>query len=300
MAQSDDATTTTVDPATAIIPVRSRQQAMDWSLVLVSQGIQATIEGGGNGKGWRLLVPAKDYTPALKTLRAYQLENRRWQWQQEVFRPGLLFDWGSLAWALLLVLFFWLDSRMDLRSAGLMDTTAVSQGQWWRLLTAVWLHDGPAHLASNGIFGVLLVGLAMGCYGTGVGLLAAYLAGVGGNLTICLIATHQHLSLGASGMVMGGLGLLAAQSFSLWRQSPLARKYILSGICGGVMLFALLGLDPGTDVVAHFGGFATGLLLGGILSRVSRMPRNASANFVCGLLFVLLTILPWWLALRAR
>ena len=28
------------------------------------------------------------------------------------------------------------------------------------------------------------------------------------------------------------------------------------------MLFVLLGLEPGTDVVAHFGGFVSGLILG--------------------------------------
>jgi rhomboid protease GluP len=300
MARSDDATLNPMEPADAAIPVRSRRQAMDWSLVLVSQGIETTIEGAGDGGGFRLLVPAKDYTPALKALRAYQIENRHWQWQQEVFRPGLLFDWGSLAWAVLLALFFWCDARLDLQSVGLMDSAAVSRGQWWRLFTAVWLHDGAAHLTSNTVFGILLVGLAMGRYGTGAGLLAAYLAGAGGNVTAWLAAVDRHLSLGASGMVMGGLGLLAAQSFSLWRETPRARKYILTGLGGGIMLFMLLGLGPGTDVLAHLGGFLSGLLLGGLLSRIPHLSRKVGLNFLCGLIFALLTILPWWLALRSR
>ncbi len=72
-------------------------------------------------------------------------------------------------------------------------------------------------------------------------------------------------------MVMGCLGLLAIQSFALWRQVPGTRKYLLSGILAGVMLFLLLGASPGTDLLAHGGGFLAGLLLGGILAQVPRL-----------------------------
>src|SRR5208283_4928412 len=107
---------------------------------------------------------------------------RSWPWQQAVFRPGLLFDWGSLAWALLACLFYAISTHTDLQSGSLMDGTAVAHGQWWRLFTAMWLHADLAHLATNATIGVILLGLAMGHYGTGVGLLTAYLAGAGGNL----------------------------------------------------------------------------------------------------------------------
>ena len=288
-----------MEPATARIPVRSQRQAMDWSLVLVSQGIEATINQAEDGSGWGLLVARQDYQPALRTLRQYRLENRGWPWQQPVFRPGLLFDWGSLAWALLAGLFFWLNARAGFQPAVVMDGAAVAHGQWWRLFTAIWLHADLAHLATNAAIGLVLLGLAMGRYGTGVGLLAAYLAGAGGNLLAGLITSHPHRSLGASGMVMGSLGLLAVQSFSLWRQTPHARKFILSGVGGGVMLFVLLALSPGTDIMAHLGGFAGGLLLGALLSLVPAVAQRPNANLLSGLGFALLVIVPWWLALRS-
>ena len=206
-----------MEPATARITVRSQRQAMDWSLVLVSQGIETTIDQAEDGTGWGLLVAGQDYGNALRVIRQYHLENRGWPWQQAVFRPGFLFDWGSVAWALLAGLFFWLSTHTDLQSGGVMDGTAVAHGQWWRLFTAVWLHADLAHLATNATLGLVLLGLAMGRYGTGAGLLAAYLAGAGGNLVAGLISLQTHRSLGASGMVTGALGLLAAQSFSLWR-----------------------------------------------------------------------------------
>src|SRR5581483_3365473 len=155
-----------------------------------------------------------------------------------------------------------------------------------------------AHLASNAIFGVVLLGLTMGRYGTGVGLLAAYLAGAGGNLLSWLLSTRPHLGLGASGMVMGCLGLLAVQSVSLWRRTSRAGQEFLGGLLSGVMLFVLLGLAPGTDVMAHFGGFVSGLLLGGVLAGWIRQLRKPLFNAIGALMFVALVIVPWWLALQ--
>ena len=272
---------------------------MDWSLVLVSQGIETTIDEAEDGSGWGLLVAGQDYGTAISVIRQYHLENRGWPWQQQVFRPGFLFDWGALAWAVLAGLFYWLGTTTDLKTAGLMDSAAVAHGQWWRLFTAMWLHADLAHLATNATLGLVLLGLTMGRYGTGVGLLAAYLAGAGGNLLAGLITLQTHRSLGASGMVMGSLGLLAVQSLSLWRQTPHAMRFIVSGLAGGVMLFALFALTPGTDVMAHLGGFVCGLLLGALFNLVPAIAQKPAANVLGGLAFALLVIVPWWAALRS-
>src|SRR5207302_9946394 len=115
---------------------------------------------------------------------------------------------------------------------GLLDAAAVSKGQWWRLFTAIFLHADIGHLAMNMSIGLVLLGLTMGRLGTGVGLLAAYLTGVGGNILTWLIYSGDHRSLGASGMIMGCVGLLAVQSVSTDR-GPNKLKYILSGVIGG-------------------------------------------------------------------
>jgi rhomboid protease GluP len=269
---------------------------MDWSLVLVSQGIETTIDPPQDENGWGLLVAAQDYQKAVDAIRQYRIENRGWPWQRQIFRPGILFDWGSLAWVVLLLLFFELDDRLGFRSIGLVDTVAVAHGQWWRLFTGIWLHADVAHLAANATFGLVLLGLAMARFGTGAGLLSAYLAGAGGNLFVCLLLPERGRSLGASGMVMGALGLLAVQSLSIWRKTRHPAKYIVTGISGGLMLFVLFGLSPDSDVLAHLGGFLSGLLLGGLLASFPALARNNSANLGSGLLFAILVILPWWRA----
>jgi len=181
-----------------------------------------------------------------------------------------------------------------------MDSAAVATGEWWRWFTAVWLHADLGHLAANGGFGFLLLGLAMGRYGTGVGLLAAYLAGVGGNIGACLIYGVDHRSLGASGMVMGALGLVAVQSLGFLKSAPNAWRFASAGVAAGVMLFVLLGLSPGTDVVAHFGGFVTGLALGALLVAAAEFAQKETVNFASALLFALLVIWTWLLALGVK
>ena len=61
--------------------------------------------------------------------------------------------------------------------------------------------------------------------------------------------------------------------------------------------FILLGVAPRTDIVAHFGGFISGLILGIPLAFRPRLARSPRLNLVCGILAALLVIIPWSLAL---
>jgi membrane associated rhomboid family serine protease len=249
-------------PEMTSLTATSRQEAMDWSLVLISQGIESRIRQPQEGMGWTVEVDASDLEGALAAINQYRRENRGWPWQRQVSKSGLRFDWGCVGWLFLIIMFYWLDQRSNLAS-GLLDTRAVSDGQWWRLLTSLWLHADLGHLATNAAFGLLLSGLVMGRYGTGLGLLAICLSGAGGNIASWLLAS-PHISLGASGMVMGCVGLLAAQRPSQFRNSPAGYRGLITSLCGGIMLFVLLGLEPKADVLAHSGGFVSGLLIGWI------------------------------------
>jgi rhomboid protease GluP len=234
------AITATVE-ATATIQAQTRRQAMDWSLVLASQGIEAAIEQAEHG--YELVVLAGNHEAALDAIQKYRAENRSRPWRQRILREGLVFDWASLAWVALVACFHWLGTRFDLASRGLMDSSAVAQGEWWRLFTAIWLHADIGHLATNAAIGFVLLGLAMGRFGMMPALFGAVLTGVGGNLLAGTIATQPHRSLGASGLVMGCLGILAVQSAVQWGNSPHARKTLLAGLAGGILLFVMLGLS---------------------------------------------------------
>jgi len=282
------------------IAARSKKQAMDWSLVLASQGIEPVIEELSESGGWGLVIASKDSEKAFQALKQYRLENREWSWRQPLPWPETHFDWMSLGWAGVLVFFHWAGSvKPELYDQGMMASKAVRGGEWWRVFTAITLHADLAHLAGNLSIGIVLFGLAMGRYGTGTGLLAAYLAGVCGNLASLWLSSRPFHGLGASGMVMGALGLLAAQSLhpSVRAESPRTRR--LAGVGAAILLFILYGFSPGTAAVAHLGGLVAGLGLGAILEWLPpRFARNLMLNVASGFLLLVLVTGTWWLALK--
>lgn len=283
-----------METAQATIPARSRREAMDWALVLISQGIESTINRAEESGSWSLAVAAESEAAAREAIHLYRIENRRW-WRKEVESVGVLFDWAAAGWAAGELAFFWASGQPGLKAAGAVDSVAVATGEIWRLFTAVWLHADAGHLAMNLAFGVVLMALVLGRYGTGIGLLAALLCGAGGNAISMALAEAPHRSLGASGLVMGCLGLLTIPEWSSrWR--VWSRRGV-AALGAGVMLFVLTGVSPGTDVRAHLGGFATGLALGLALSAAPDLSRRTWPNLAAGVVFLVLTLWPWWLAL---
>ena len=100
-------------------------------------------------------------------------------------------------------------------------------------------------------------------------------------------------------MVMGALGLLAAQSLAVARIGVTTRQLALRGVWAGVLLLVLLGFNPATDVLAHAAGFLTGGLLGGLLVLLpTRLTQSAWANRLAEWLCGGLVVWTWWLALR--
>ena len=287
----------------AAIPARTERQAMDWSLVLVSQGIEATIERDPETHVWRLLVSAPDYPRAMGVIREYRAENRQPIWTQQLPWTGLVFDWRCLVPIALFVFLFAVEAtgRGDLSKAGMMSNKAVHAGDWWRLFTAVTLHGDLAHLAANATTGLILLGLAMGIYGPGLGLLASFLAGVGGNLAGLLFYPETHRGLGASGMIMGALGLLTAQWFTLLKHGLTARQLAIRGVLSGGLLLVLLGFSPqqNVDVLAHVAGFLSGLAIGVILTFCpTKVRTNVWLDRAALLLCFGSGSIAWWLALR--
>src|ERR1700735_4450647 len=80
------------------IPARSKRQAMDWSLVLASQGIAVIINQAESG--WVLMVDPPEFERAKAVLGQYQIENRGWRWRRALPGTGVAFHWGAVLWVL--------------------------------------------------------------------------------------------------------------------------------------------------------------------------------------------------------
>lgn len=284
----------------AFIPTRTERRAMDWSLVLASQEIPTTIHRSERF-GWLLIVAAADYERALDAIRHYRDENRHWHWRQPLPWSSLPFHWGGVIVGGILALVHHLGALQPaLHEAWLFKSEAIRSGEWWRLFTAVLLHADLAHLMANVTTGILLFGLAMARFGSGTALLAAYLAGALGNVAGLILYGKPYTGLGASGMVMGALGLLTFHSANLWRRNPAASRILLRGFLAGILLFVVLGSNPNSDVIAHLGGFVAGGLLGAILSHVpiARLEHDRAVIASSWSALLLLLALTCFLALR--
>lgn len=284
--------------ASAAIPARSERQAMDWSLVLASQGIECALEHDAAAGIWMLRIPPAEEARAYEAIRQFRRENRGRPWHHAVPGSDLWFHGGVVFWAIALAL---VHTFQPWLANGIFSYARADQGEWWRAFTAVWLHKDVAHLASNAVMGLLLLGLTMARYGAGLTLLATLFAGAGAN-GFALWARQadaqfsQLRGLGASGMVMAALGMLAVQSLPLWRTGRQGTRLVLGGLAAGTLLFVLTGTDPDSDVLAHAVGFAVGAILGGLAALLSERWREP-VNRAAGLLFAALVAVTWGLAL---
>ena len=250
---------------------------------------------------WCLRVEPASIERARAVIDEYRRENPRFDWQRSAATSAASdrsLSWapGVVAWVLVLCLLHGLLPTV-LRSAGWVEVAAVRQyGQWWRLFTATWLHADVAHLASNVGTGALTLGLAMGRYGPGTALSLSLLAGTAANIPGVLLREPTARALGASGVVMAALGLLAGHAVVWWRISRHATKPVWISLGAGGFLFLSLGVNPASDVLAHAGGFFGGILLGALAAWF----RWGRYEKLWALAYAVLAVGPWLGAWAAR
>ena len=143
----------------------------------------------------------------------------------------------------------------------------LGQGQYWRLITSVFLHAGLRHLGSNLLVQVLMGGAVERNLGHVRYLTVILIAGICGNILSIItdLATGSDVySVGASGAIFGVMGVLIIMILRGRRQ--IARGSSLMARAGLAVLYAVYSgfATPGTDNAAHIGGLLAGLLLGAV------------------------------------
>lgn len=139
----------------------------------------------------------------------------------------------------------------------------VAEGEWYRMLTAAFLHGGIIHLAFNMYF-LWIVGTAMEATVGRWRYLALYLATALAGSAGALVISPNSPTVGASGALFGILG--AAVVFE--RQG----HHVLGGQALGIAVinFAITFLVPNISIGGHLGGFVGGVACGLALSRFGR------------------------------
>lgn len=132
---------------------------------------------------------------------------------------------------------------------------SVFNGNYWQLLTSIFVHVDLPHIALNMLFLVIFGLRAEELFKTEEYFLIYLLSGLSGSLLTLIFMTPTTVSAGASGAVFGmyGAGILYT------------RKMFGQSIIGTLLysfLFLILSTGVGINVVAHFGGLAAGLVIG--------------------------------------
>jgi rhomboid protease GluP len=165
----------------------------------------------------------------------------------------------------------------DLRAWGALSAADVFAGQWWRLLTAMFLHIGVIHLLLN-LWALWSLGpLVERLLGNGVFTVTYVTSGLLGSLASLL--WHEHtVSAGASGaifgLVGGLLGFCVRQRGALPATllSPIRSAAVAFVVVNGVLTISV----PGIDMAAHLGGLLGGIICGYCLAQplVASEPRT--------------------------
>jgi membrane associated rhomboid family serine protease/tetratricopeptide (TPR) repeat protein len=149
---------------------------------------------------------------------------------------------------------------------GARFTPLIREGQYWRLLTNIFLHAGYLHILFN-MFGLFNLGSVLErLYGPTRFLFLYLCAGIAGSV-VSWLATSA-LSVGASGAVFGVAGVMVVYGFKHKTTIP---HTMASSFGKGALPFIALNLylgfsHPQIDNYAHIGGLLAGMLLSALMN----------------------------------
>jgi rhomboid protease GluP len=134
-------------------------------------------------------------------------------------------------------------------------------GEWWRLVTAMFLHAGLLHIGFN-LWCLFDLGPTVeSLFSTPKFIFLYLVTGVAG-FVFSLWWSPFGISVGASAPILGLIGILIGASFHHGR---LGKDY-RGQLWKWVMYIAVLGIMmPGIDNAAHAGGLVSGIVLGYII-----------------------------------
>lgn len=190
-------------------------------------------------------------------------------------RPGLLTPRRRVTYGLLaanVAVFFGATIFGETRDGnlwialGVLDTWAVDAGQWWRLLTATFLHANLTHLLMN-MFALNLLGPFVETNLRSFRFLGLYLIAGAGSMAFVHFLHHRdaspYFALGASGSIMALVGAAAAIFLHGWLRERARSVFLgLQRVLLGMALQTVFDLaSPRISFAAHFSGFVIGFIV---------------------------------------
>lgn len=184
------------------------------------------------------------------------------------------------------------EDTLTLLTFGANLDVLVEAGDYYRLLTCIFLHIGIIHLVCN-MYSLYIIGKEVeGLYGKWKYLIIYILSGICGSI-LSLAFNSNTISAGASGAIFGLLGALLY--FGYYYRTYLGAT-IKSSVLPVIILNLVIGfLNPGIDNSAHIGGLVAGILVSMLLGVPDKSSKKEKINgiiltliyigFICYLAF---------------
>lgn len=158
----------------------------------------------------------------------------------------------------------------ELLFAGMSVNGLIAAGEWWRIITSMFLHAGFMHVLFN-MFSLFLFGPELEKIAGKMRFLTIYfLAGIFGVAATFATQDAYYASVGASGALYGIFGAFGALVYYTRHLFPQLRQIILPLI---VISIIMTFLTPNINIAAHLGGLITGFILGVVYFNPKNMVR---------------------------
>ncbi|MFD8567114.1 rhomboid family intramembrane serine protease [Streptomyces sp. NPDC059639] len=161
----------------------------------------------------------------------------------------------------------------------------VAEGQWYRLVTSMFLHTGYVHLAFN-MLSLWWIGGPLEAALGRVRYLALYFAsGLAGSALVYLLTAPNQATLGASGAIFGLFGATGVLMRRL--------NYDLRPVIGLLVINLIFTFNPAFNISwqAHIGGLVAGLVVGYAMVHAPRERRSLVQYGTCGLVLAVVVVM---------
>ena len=135
----------------------------------------------------------------------------------------------------------------------------IAQGEWWRIVTAMFSHGSFTHILFNAFSLFVFAPDLERFIGKGRFITIYFASGLAGNILTYIIKDYGYASVGASGAIFGVFGAFAALVYYTRNNFPQLKQVILPLVIISVIMTFL---TSGVNAVAHIGGLATGFVFG--------------------------------------
>lgn len=203
-----------------------------------------------------------------------------------------------VTWILIAVNILWyvgIEGHNGLTLQGLVQSGAldwpdvVLGGQWWRLLTSMFVHMSITHIGLN-MVSLASLYIVEWLLGSWMFLLTYFIAGFVGNVASLILSSHAEIAGGASGAIFGIFGVALYMSFKGILTKSARNQLLIILVINLVYGFSSQNIGN----MAHLGGLVAGILLSALFvarPKLRHMMWVKTLAVVCALVVAVALVL---------